>query len=138
MDKFRPSLQLQKKAVNNTPQLSLLSPSSPSHNTTTFIATVRCQIALFPKRMTTFLKSFCVQYILQCLVSLILPQHAWIHDQHPYFMWRHPLKKLNARGSIHQCYDAVFFMKSVNKVKRIAIFQMTESLIVFEEQPVSL
>jgi len=79
-----------------------------------------------------------VQYIPQCLVSLVLPQHACIHDQHPYFIWRHPLKKLKATESIHQCYDAVFFMKSVNKVNRIGIFQMTESLIVFEEHPVSL
>lgn len=31
-----------------------------------------------------------------------------------------------------------FFMKSVNKVNRIGIFQMTEFLIVSEEQPVSL
>lgn len=127
-----------KRAVNNTPPLSLLLPDSPSHNTTSFVAMVRCQIALFPKCMTTFKKSLCVQYIPQCLLSLVLPQHAWIHEQHPYFIWRHPLKKLDARGSIHQCYDAVFFTKSVNKVNTIGIFQMTESLIVFEEQPVSL
>lgn len=54
VDKFRPSLQLQKKVVNNPPQLSLLLPDSPSHNTTSFVAMVRCQIALFPKCMTTF------------------------------------------------------------------------------------
>lgn len=131
-------LVITKKAVNNTPQLSLLLLDSLAHNTTSFVAMVRCQIALFPKRMTTFLKNLCVQYIPQCLVSLVLPQHAWIHGQHPYFIWRHPLKKLNVRGSIRQRYDAVFFMKSVNKVNRIGIFRMTESLIVFEEQPVSL
>lgn len=41
-------------------------------------------------------------------------------------------KKLDATGSIHQCYD-VFFMKSVNKVDRIGIFWITRSLIVLEE-----
>lgn len=91
---MQPQFAITEKAVNNTLQLSLLLPNSPSRNTTSFGAVVRCQIALFPKCMTTLQTSLCMQYIPQCLVSLVLPRHAWIHDQHPLFHMEASFKEI--------------------------------------------